>query len=79
MARETTNLLEALDFNGAHCGDAVAAAYFRQSALAIRLIDGDAARARQELHALRTENARLRKALHDCNRERDELAASKER
>lgn len=71
--RETTRLLECLDFNGEHCGDVVAAAYFRQAAMAIRLIDGSDARARQELYALRTENAKLRKALHQCNHERDEL------
>lgn len=75
MDNQTRNLLEALDFNGQHSGDVLAAAYFRQAALTIRLIDGDAARARQELYALRTENAKLRKSLHECNRERDELAA----
>ena len=76
MDNEMRKLLEALDFNGQHSSDKLAAAYFRQAALTIRLADGDAGRSRHELYALRTENAKLRKALNECVRDRDELAAS---
>lgn len=38
---EFKQLLEKLDFNGVHCGDSIAAAYFREAAIALRMLERD--------------------------------------
>jgi hypothetical protein len=73
---DVSQLLAKLDVNGTHSGDVIAAAYFRESAIAIRLLVGERDHYRQASRIDRSTASNLRRRVRELEDKLERALAS---